>query len=58
MTLQELNKMITALENSSCTFNNCAKLASLYTCREYFQQNKNVAFYSKNASKNSESKSH
>lgn len=58
MTLEELNKMITALENSSCTFNNCAKLASLYTCREYFQHSKKVALYSKNASKNNESKTH
>lgn len=48
MTLQEIDILIEALENSSCTFNNCSKLASLYTCRKYFQhspkslQNKDV----------------
>ena len=56
MTLTELNNLITALENSSCTFGNCQKLASLYICREYLQQSKNVAFYSKNAQKFPESK--
>lgn len=36
MTLQEINTLITALEDSSCTFGNCQRLASLYVCRKYF----------------------
>ena len=51
MTRAELDDVIRALENSSCTFNNCQKLASLYICREYFQQGKKVASYSKNGQK-------
>jgi hypothetical protein len=34
MTLFELDRMIEALENSSPTFSNCQKLASLYICRD------------------------
>lgn len=39
MTLNEINTLIKALENSSCTFSNCRKLADLYICRDHIQQN-------------------
>lgn len=35
MNLEEINNTIEALENSSTTFGNCEKLASLYICREH-----------------------
>lgn len=35
MNLEEINNTIEALEESSTTFGNCEKLASLYICREY-----------------------
>lgn len=38
MTIQEINKIIKALENSSCTFSNFQKLATLYVCRDHFPQ--------------------
>ena len=38
MTLKGINQMIEALEQSSCTFSNCEKLASLYICRKYFKE--------------------
>ena len=43
MTLIEIDELIKALENSSLTFNNCQKLASLYICRDHFmKENKNA----------------
>ena len=35
MNLEEINNTIEALENSSTTFGNCEKLASLYICRQH-----------------------
>lgn len=35
MNLEEIKNTIEALEESSTTFGNCEKLASLYICREY-----------------------
>lgn len=35
MNIEEIKNTIEALENSSTTFGNCEKLASLYICREY-----------------------
>ena len=35
MNLEEINNTIEALENSSTTFGNCEKLASLYICRDH-----------------------
>ena len=37
MTLHEINTLIKALEESSCTFSNCEKLAALYICRDNFK---------------------
>ncbi len=37
MTLHEINSLIKALEESSCTFSNCQKLAALYICRDNFR---------------------
>lgn len=51
MTLKEIDDMIRALENSSCTFKNCQKLASLYICRNNFQQNEKIAYNRKNKQK-------
>lgn len=38
MTVPELDKMIKALEESSCTFGNCEKLAALYICRDHLKK--------------------
>lgn len=38
MNLEEINNTIEALEQSSTTFGNCEKLASLYICKEYLNR--------------------
>ena len=40
MNIEEIQNTIEALEESSTTFGNCEKLASLYICREYLTKDK------------------
>lgn len=43
MTLKEIDELIKALEQSSCTFSNCEKLASLHICKEHFKDTQDKA---------------